>query len=879
MKWVILFVIVISFFPSIAYASHQSTQCTITIQGELIPVLWNNEPRGNPDNSFYPGDAFHYLYTFAGDEECTSFTIQPILSEGIFDVMYHNSILWNNGIEKTHTHTDSEMYPKYMTTFSYHKILESPFRECVAEIGVPNSHKCPKSEDVISENITFSYREDKVLTDRDQKKIKSLKTWCSNFRPPCLGYVLVETENWGFTNMDGVHEHGGYSHTNESDESINSFDSYVKSKCNGLEKYSGCIFGHVELEPSLRDEKCMWEELSKMNISHNIENDFCVGVNHKLSLSIQGTKINCYYKDGKEICETIKVKKTKNITPNILSPEFEIILTDPPVKDRDNYDGKNKDDTYYPHDPIGIIHNPSIQWKDYRAETIQFETSKVYKLSNEYEYDCNSNLCEHKIKLDSVYPALYKFGNGQGITIYNTTSVDFGFHDFQYHSTATNLGNEISSTQNTKQINVVDYFPQYTSYPYPLLFDNEELAFDDRQAVALYYVGSVEGDHIFENRRSKINYAYNVDIGYDPFTPHIIFQNFTLSEGITVTDNVVQSHNGTAVFSESGYGKIYFEHPLSEMVIPDGIAKFENVTSYTTLVSQDFAAKDTIAEFYTIRYTEASFTKNIIIQSINQNGTIMNDDIIHLELTPYDTINTQYITSYIYDKILFDSDDETFAEIISGDTYPMIQKYSGAGMINATISKTSVFFDEYTQQTDNVNATFSENIISDLNSLLDSPDTIRLLAPYDMGLSALSPTTLSITVNDITILMDERYYSFGGKQTILVNTQTDNILYADRDKNKIVIYSPENFGLIDTVFINDTLVEQECQSGCVILHPPKDEIILSVHNKWGGIAHVTLPEIIIPETPISDEPNYMMILAIAILLMLVYIGYKKIRLN
>jgi len=785
------------------------------------------------------------------------------MSEGLFDVVSHNSIMWNNNIESTHTHQDLEMQLQYLTTTHYY---------------VDKIYNCQNDDEdcesiVLAEDSSYSVREDQTVPTSLQNLLDGLSTAST--------YTIrtEETQDWGFADADDSHEHGDYSHTNESDESIESFEDYINSECSNLQEYGGCVFGHVELELELVDEKCLFDELYKANISHDMVNDECFDVDHTLSLSIMGTKINCYYLDGLEICETVQVEQTKNLTPNVLSPEFEIILTDPPVKDRDNYDGKNLDDTYYPHDPIGIIYNPSLLWKDYRAETIQFETTKVYKLSNEYEYDCHSNQCEHKIELASVYPASYNFGNGQGITIYNTTSVDFGFHDFEYYSIATNLGNVISTTQNSMQIEVVDYFPEYISYPYPLLMDNQELAFDDRQAVALFYIGSVDGNDTFEQRRSKINYVYNVDVGYDPWTPHIILQNFTLSEGTTVSDDVLLSYNQTAVFSEAGYGKIYFEHPLSDIIIPDGIPKFENVTSYTTMVSQDFAAKDTFLNYYTMRYPEASFTKNLIIKSVNQNSTIMYGDSIQLEVTPYEKINTEYITQYIYDKILFDLDDETFANIISGDTYPMEQKYSGVGIINVTISKTSVFFDEYVTQTSNVNATFSENIISDLTSLLDSPDTIRLLAPYDFGLSALSPTTIIITTNNITHTIDERYYSFGGLEEIIINTQTDNILHADRDENKIVIYQPENFGLIDMVYVDDILILQECQSGCVILYPPEDEITVSAHNKWDGIALVALPEIIVSEIPISDEPNYMMILAIVILLVLVYVGYKKIRLD
>jgi len=853
-----LIALILLIIPISAYATHQSTNCSITINGEILPVIYINEQRGNPDGSFYAGDSFHYLFTFTGIEECTSFTVLPIESEGIFNVIYHNSIMWDSPAEKIHSHNDYTMKPKYLTTTHYY---------------VDKIHHCRNNPDcqslVLAENPSYSVQEGQTMPSGLQKLFDGLRTAST------YDIRTETTQDWGFANMDGAHEHVGYSHINESDESIISFEDYVLSRCDNLKKYSGCVFGHVELEPELRYEKCMWEELEKINISHDIINDWCVNVNHNLSLTIQGTKLSCNNNE----CKTLKVTKTKNITPNIIPSEFEIILTDPPVKDRDNYDGKNKDDTYYPHDPIGIIHNPGVLWKDYRAETIQFVTTKEYLLTKEYEYDCFENQCDYTIELNSVYPVSYDFGNGQGITIYNGTVNDFGTHDFDYYTTMTNLDHDMYTAHNTINREIVDYFPQYISYPYPLLSDNQELAFDDRQAVALYYVGSVEDGKTYENRRSKINYVHNIDVGYDPWTPHTIIQNFTLHEGITVTDGTVLSHNETAVFSQSGYGKLYFEHPLTDKIMPDGVPKFENVTSYTTLISNDFAGTDTIAEFYTMRYTEASFTKNLIIQSVNQNGTIMYDDMIQLEVTPYDKINTEYIIQYIYDKILFDTNDEIFADIISGDVYSMEQKHSGNGIINTTISKTSVFFDEYVEQTSNVNATFTENIINELEKLLDSPETIRLMAPYDLGLSTLSPTTLSISVNDITNTIDERYYTFGGEEIILVNTQTDNILHAERDRNKIVIYQSDNFGTIDTVYIDDILVEQKCIGKCVILYPPEDEISISAHNKWGGISYVTLPKVIIPEIPIPDEPNYMAVLAIVILLIIIYVIYKKVKSN
>ena len=123
MKWILLVsivTIIVLFLPIIAYASHQSTPCDITINGEILPVSYITETRGNPDDSFYPGDAFHYLFTFTAIPECISFSIQPVMSEGIFNVISHNSIMWNNNIENTHAHQDLEMQLQYLTTTHYY---------------------------------------------------------------------------------------------------------------------------------------------------------------------------------------------------------------------------------------------------------------------------------------------------------------------------------------------------------------------------------------------------------------------------------------------------------------------------------------------------------------------------------------------------------------------------------------------------------------------------------------------------------------------------------------------------------------------------------------------------------------------------------------
>lgn len=515
----LVFLVLLILIPASVYATHQnqSTNCSVSINGEILPVTYISQERINPDGSFYAGDGFHYLFTFTGDEECLSFSVLPVESEGIFDVISHELFMWTSPTQKTHTHNDYTMKPKYLTTTHYY---------------IDKIYHCKNDNEncqslVLAENPSYSVREDHTITGQLKKLLDGLAT-ASTYQ-----IRTEETQDWGFTNMDGSHEHADYLHTSESNESIISFENYVESKCSNLEKYSGCVFGHVELETEMVNQKCMFAELEKMQIKYDIKKDFCVDVNHNLSLSIQGTKLSC----NNDECKTVKVEKSQNINPNIIPSEFEIILSDPPVKDRDNYDGKNKDETYYPHDPIGIIHNPSLLWKDSRSETIQFETTKEYDVINEYEYDCFENQCEHKIELSIVYPALYNFGNGQGITIYNSTRDEFGVHDFDYYTIMTNLDRQMYSTQNIIQTQTVDYFPQYESYSYPLLKDEKEYAFDDRQAVALHYIGSVENNTIYPERRSKVNGFYNIGVMYDMWNPNYLVQNFTFSKGITISEN------------------------------------------------------------------------------------------------------------------------------------------------------------------------------------------------------------------------------------------------------------------------------------------------------------------------------------------------------
>jgi hypothetical protein len=863
-------VLILLLIPISAYATHQSLEksCSVSIDGQLFPVLYDEQPRNNPDGSFYPGDASHFVFKFKGSETCQGFNAESIKSNGAIDVLSHYVVMGpsKNYIENNiHSHNDLDVVPKYLKTTHYYKKTVTDVIKHGSKGGGNNWY-----EEIftLSDKPLLSIREDHEPTKSQLKKINKSGT---HYRQDDI--ITKETFAWGFSNVGLDHSHGNGDHLFEDTQSITNFNHFVRNSCSNLIENQGCVFGHVEIDTEIVKEKCLLSELKKLRVSHNVKEDICVAISDELSLTVSGNKVVC---DDKK-CKTVIVKKTKNLISSILEPVFDLILEQPPLKDRDYYDAKNMNGTFYLHDPVTITHNPTLLWKESRDKTIQFETTKTRPIILEDDFDCNENECDYVIPLNTLHPTSHNFVNGQGMSIFNATSDDeITLHEFSYHITAFNLDREIGFTTASTVAKIVNYNPQLNCHPYPLLKDNFELTYDDRQAAACHYLGNLRDGNLYPGERSKINYSYNAGIGYDPHIPKFLNQNFTFSDGHNFSDPLaLESYNGTAMFIQEGYGKLYFEYPLGEVVFDDNVPQYQNVTSFTTLYSDNFAAKTTILEHYSMRYPENPFTKNLVIKNVNQNGTII-DSNITLEVKPYDTIDAEYIREYIFDKIKFDTSDETFAEIISDDTYPMYQKYSGNGILNVTISKTSIFFDEHEKQMDIGNKNFSGKL-NDLPELIQSPDTLRLSIPYDIGLSSLSPTRLIITVGDIANNFDERYFSYGGTMHILVNTQKDNILKIERSIGKIIIHSPANFGQITAVYVDGNPVKQECKFGCVLLFQPEKDLKISVENRWGGIASVDSAKIHRPEIPISQDPDYRIIVGIIVGIVMGYFVWSRFR--
>ncbi|WP_316506585.1 hypothetical protein [Nitrosopumilus sp.] len=92
-------------------------------------------------------------------------------------------------------------------------------------------------------------------------------------------------------------------------------------------------------------------------------------------------------------------------------------------------------------------------------------------------------------------PRTKEFDYGGGNTVYNATSLDdIGEHEIIYIARLYNIAPQIDEFTQTIDELVVEYFPIYDSYVYPILSDDERLAFHDRMGIALHYFGSESTD-------------------------------------------------------------------------------------------------------------------------------------------------------------------------------------------------------------------------------------------------------------------------------------------------------------------------------------------------------------------------------------------------
>ena len=635
------------------------------------------------------------------------------------------------------------------------------------------------------------------------------------------------------------------------------------------------------------------------------------------------------------------------------------------------YTSRNLDESYYVWDAINVVHNPIYEFKNDRVGTIFIEYEKIHDpLVLEDEFFCDAAFCVNTMTIPEFRPWTRSFDYGGGNTVFNTTSLDdIGEHEIKYIARLYNIAPQIDEfTQSIDEL-VVEYFPIYESYVYPVLSDDEKLAFDDRIGYALHYFGSESTDAnpddeigVHEDRRSKINdYFYSTwgadpwefdfidgTVGFSEFSESIdliwdeahdvgiVTNEIPVGKSEEIAGDLIPSEfpvtvpyevgaHGTANFLKAGYGKIKFDYPgLLDVVLDQEkkIPRYENATVFNTLESDHFAGHDvTFLTFDEYMYPESFFHNTVNVLAVNSDGEQDNSVELSIEMIPREDIEgTVPLNQYVHDKVIFDTDDDGFAQIITGldmdgndivivngnDIYPLDNlTIEGTGKVS--LEKTRRILSSFTQYDTTIDQTFDPNEIIDISGkyLLDTEDGI-LPIPLTTGLDALSPYTISITGDNgsgivTTNEFDQTWYDFSIDYNYQINMDDSNILNIQRDPGNMSVlkyFYDENFGPLESLTINGEIFEEnnlpECfrikSTGACYLPVPVDrqlsELNITGTNIWGGTSVETLPEItpemlnpVVPD-PINSIFNltiFDFILILLVFMLVVYILYRIIR--
>ena len=385
----------------------------------------------------------------------------------------------------------------------------------------------------------------------------------------------------------------------------------------------------------------------------------------------------------------------------------------------------------------------------------------------------------------------------------------------------------------------------------------------------------------------------------------------------------VRKH-GTTNFLKAGYGKIKFDYPGILDVVLDPtlkIPRYENSTIFNTLESSEFAGHDvTFLTSDEYMYPESFFHNTVSVTAVDSDGSQDNSVNISIEMIPREEIEgTVPINQYVHDKVIFDINDDGFAQIITGldmdgndivivndhDIYPLDNlTIEGTGKVS--LEKTRRVLSSFTQYDTTIDQTFDSNEIIDISEkyLLDTEDGI-LPIPLTTGLDALSPYTISITADngfiETTQEFEQTWYDFSIDYNYQLNMDNDNVMKIERDPGNmraLKYFYDENFGPLESLTINGELFVgedlPECfritATGACYMSVPKDEQLEQLNivgtNIWGGISTETLP-VLTPEqlNPVPPNPInsifklsiFGFVIILLVMLLVTYLLYRILR--
>ena len=910
---ILLLPLFIILLPS--HAQTDEKPCLINVNLNLYPVHYHGHKRQNPDNTFYPGDAFHYLFAFSGSETCQNFRPHLIESQGGLRLLSHdvfpyslpsqNNSTFGNAPSQNYNDTPDnnlpgtalqqmlspqhnivEILPKNLTTAHYYRILDTQ-TDCTIHAG--GTRTCQTTY-TLSQAPALSVREDTQMTLRQQDTV-------SVASPDGASRILRDdmqihyTHAWDFTRVvsNTTHTHPANPHTLEDHASVAIIDSAVRNLCQNPGN-AGCISGHAIIDTDVTHTECLINQLQIRGMAHSLDaqDDICVDIVHQVSLTVHGYSIvKRHNSNGVPILVPLLVEKKVDAQVHVLPASPAVTFGHPPITDIYGYDSKNLDGTYYIDDLPAVHTVPDLAFRAIRNDTITFNVTRTASpLTELFTGTCGrSQHCTITAHGPGITATPISATTGDRLDVDSPHTSDLlGTQNFSYRVQAYNIGRIISDTAHGTSLFFAQYSPLYDApYPYIILRTLGGTTFEKHHGLAIHYLGSNgtgagDDDAVHSDRRSLINgHTYTVSAS-NLYRAYGLNSTLMLQGGQDITEIVSSVHdsvlrksgraqlggsyertlisiNETAMFAGQGYGRLDFVYDgLSSEAAMHNIS---NLTIHNTVLSSDFGGYDTKRLMsYTYAYPVSFLSSALNVTAVDSYGMIDNRTLIDASLLVSYTADTKMtvpLPLHMASYIVADTQSVPYAEMYLGDMHDIANTATGAGTAVSAVNLPAIRV---------LPALWGVLQISDNNNDNndDNDNANNNLTSIGEHYSLSSPVAyqLKITTQNASNTVDYHTYGFGNTIHHTINTGNSNVLEYVRYASWVRIVPPENFGDIADITVNGIAYKTPCKRQCIIF--VEGNATIRADNVWGGTAtaNVVQQE---QNAPATGQGQYEMVMA------------------
>ena len=619
-----------------------------------------------------------------------------------------------------------------------------------------------------------------------------------------------------------------------------------------------------------------------------------------LEIKISAKERRCSTNDeGVTRCWYVTKRDSARVYPAILAPDVMLNLTERVLRDTDGYNATNRDHTSYVWDPIAVRHDVDFAWNDERSGTITFVYNRTFDgLVEDAGHECGEPCMvtlEPPANPVSIgfLPYELEAGNGDGMYVYTAPSLDeAGLHGIHYDLNVYNLNRTIATNSSDTSRLVVEYEPSYTYYPYTVLADSQQWAYDDRHGIALNYLGSGgtgpdDTPGLHSERRSKIN-AFDAvtvivpDIGNLPtnVTDPSLLEWGSARGPLSKPGGPFLSLGDHAMFYYGGYGTIRFSQTLTDMLDKYTRELYNNVTTTNTLISDSWAGSaSNLLLTYNYTYPPAVFAiwfnvtaesgAPLSVRMLEPDVIIDGDGLVDGEELGYRESANIMIDDYLEAKTMHDTGDATFANIVLNDTYSMENTMTGSGTIAMWNNKTIVEVSDVTAEIQGYDPSWI--------GILDMPRHVTLALPS----IATFEVEAGGIIRNFTVSIDTE---FGHHEFIILGNATSETGHSHNRTSEVVSFRlEEGFGAVREVLVNGIPTIHYgsiCQELCTV-NVGVEAANVTVLNHYGGVATFMVEpvEAHVPDRPeeFIEQNEITLIVLLATISLMTYIIVKVIR--